>query len=238
MTNPAVPLVFLDTETDDLDPRKRQPWDVALIRREPDGTETEHQFFVQLDLSIADSFALKVGHFWDRHPQGRYYAGLTRTTPMPTDNGDPRSVRANDVGDYLTRRAAAQRIALLTHGAHIVGAIPSFDTITLEPLLWAHQLIPMWHYHIVDVEALTVGWIAGVAARANDEARMRDEEAPVSNWAKLTPPWKSEDLSRALGVDLPSEEERHTALGDARWAMRIYDTVMGVARDENGRVAA
>lgn len=27
----------------------------------------------------------------------------------------------------------------------------------------------------------------------------------------------------------PSEGDRHTALGDARWAMRIYDAVMGAS---------
>jgi hypothetical protein len=41
------------------------------------------------------------------------------------------------------------------------------------------------------------------------------------------PPWRSEELSRAVGVDPPEAAERHTALGDARWAMRLYDVVMG-----------
>jgi hypothetical protein len=38
-------------------------------------------------------------------------------------------------------------------------------------------------------------------------------------------PWNSDDLSAALGVTV-SDEDRHTALGDAKWAMRIYNAVM------------
>lgn len=224
MTN--APLVFLDTETDDLDPRKRQPWDVALIRREPDGTETEHQFFVELDLSIANSFALNVGKFWERHPAGLHYSGVLSFLDVPLDNGAlGDGGRSNRVGQYLTRRAAAQRIALLTHGAHVVGAIPSFDTITLEPLLWAHNMIPMWHYHIVDVEALAIGFMRG--RQVQWEADHPEMTVPEWQRERLSPPWKSEHLSKLLDVEPPSEEERHTALGDARWAQRIYDTVMG-----------
>ena len=39
-------------------------------------------------------------------------------------------------------------------------------------------------------------------------------------------PWKSDDLSAALGIKV-SDEDRHTALGDARWARAIYDAVTG-----------
>lgn len=228
----TAPLVFLDTETDDLDPRKRQPWDVALIVRDADGEEAEHQFFVELDLSIANSFALNVGKFWDRHPAGRYYSGKTgRTLDTPLDNGavPPRDGGYDRrTGQYLTRRAAAMRIASLTHGAHIVGAIPSFDTITLEPLLWAHQMLPNWHYHIVDVEALSVGYMRGKLAQWVEDHP--DPDPIVDLHAKqLAPPWKSEHLSRMLDVEPPADAERHTALGDARWAKRIYDTVMGPA---------
>jgi len=38
-------------------------------------------------------------------------------------------------------------------------------------------------------------------------------------------PWDSDDLTAALGLDPVPEDERHTALGDARWVMRIYDAV-------------
>jgi hypothetical protein len=51
----------------------------------------------------------------------------------------------------------------------------------------------------------------------------------VSEWNTIAaPPWDSEVLSRAVGVD-PNAYERHTALGDARWARDIYDAVTGGA---------
>lgn len=43
------------------------------------------------------------------------------------------------------------------------------------------------------------------------------------------PPWRSDDLSRTCGVEPPSDDERHTALGDARWALRWYDAMTGGA---------
>jgi hypothetical protein len=33
----------------------------------------------------------------------------------------------------------------------------------------------------------------------------------------------------ALGVESASEDERHTAMGDVRWVMRMYDAIMGSA---------
>lgn len=43
----------------------------------------------------------------------------------------------------------------------------------------------------------------------------------------VTPPWPSDELSRLCGVEPSGEHERHTALGDARWAMRRYDAIIG-----------
>jgi hypothetical protein len=42
----------------------------------------------------------------------------------------------------------------------------------------------------------------------------------------ITPPWDSDQLMEAIGVPVPSDEQRHTALGDAQWAMATYDAVM------------
>lgn len=225
-THPTgVPIVFADSETDSLDPRTRQPWDIALIRREPDGTESEHQFYVDLDLSKSDPFALKIGKFWQRHPKGRYYSGAAAFAEEPLDNGGPREHTGRyhqPIGQLLTRRAAAQRILRITHGAHIVGAIPSFDTITMEPLLWEAGLMGTWHHHIIDVEALAVGYLRGRAS--SDQVGAYDPR-----WRTLGPPWKSDDLHHMLDLDPIAEEDRHTALGDARWARAFYDKIMGPA---------
>ena len=63
------------------------------------------------------------------------------------------------------------------------------------------------------MEALAVGWLCAWD-RADGEPGIR-------------PPWRSADLSTALGVPPPDEATRHTALGDAAWALAIYDHITG-----------
>jgi hypothetical protein len=189
------PLVFLDTETTGVHPG-RQAWEIAMIRRDDHGREDSH-FFVEVDLSAADPFGLSIGRFYERHPQGHYLSG--RISVLPNSVNSP---------GLLEQRTAAHEVAKATHGAHIVGAVPNFDTEVLAQLLRTHGLIPSWHYHLVDVENLAVGYLA-------------------AKGEPLQPPWNSDDLTAALGLAAVPERERHTAIGDALWAMRIYDTVMG-----------
>jgi len=106
------------------------------------------------------------------------------------------------------------RFSELTQGRHLVGAIPSFDEERIrrqwvERFGWPTAGFP-WHYHIVDVEALAIGALA------------------AQGW-RVDPPWESEDLSRALEVPMISDADRHTALGDARWAKAIHQAVMAMA---------
>lgn len=186
------PLCFIDTETTGVHPN-RQVWEIAMIRRDDMG-ERCLSMFVDVDLSEADPFGLSVGRFYERHPYGRLLSS-SQGTQLFADRAS-------------TQSAAAERVATWTHGAHLVGAVPNFDAETLAALLRAHGLIPAWHYHLIDVEALAVGALA-------------------AGGREVGPPWKSDELSRALGVEPASDEERHTALGDARWAMRLYDAIVG-----------
>jgi hypothetical protein len=194
--------VFLDTETDGVHPG-RKAWEVAMIRRDDDG-ERATQFYVEIDLSTADPFGLKVGRFYERHPLGRYLSGLDSALGTST----------------LSPTHAAMRVARWTHGAHIVGAVPNFDTEVLANLLRAEYLTPAWHYHLIDVENLAVGFLHGAS-------RPVGTVVPDFVTEALALPWKSDDLSRACGVEPPGDDERHTALGDARWAMRLYDKITG-----------
>lgn len=172
----------VDVETDGVHPG-RKPWEVALIRREVDGTEIEEHFFLSIDLSTADPFGLSVGRFYDRHPLGRRIS-------------HPVGVKTQQVRPITS---AAPLIARMTHGAHIVGAVPSFDAEVLDRLLREQGLIPAWDFHLVDVETLTAGYLrrhmSGLRACAD-----------------------------ALGVPV---EREHEALADARTALAIYDAVMG-----------
>jgi hypothetical protein len=205
------PICALDTETTGLHPQ-RQAWDIAMIRRDDNG-ESGWQFYVEVDLADADPFALKVGRFYDRHPYGRYLAkDLPHPFSWPVTN--------RRLGELLSPSEAARHVARVTHGAHIIGAVPNFDTEVLATLLRRHGLTPGWHYHLIDVEALALGWLHGRA-----QAGAHNAGLPMEILTRL--PWKSDDLAAACGVESPDEEERHTALGDAKWALRLYDAITG-----------
>ena len=112
---------------------------------------------------------------------------------------------AHAIANFLSRRSGPK--------PHIVGAVPNFDTERVALLMGTVNRSPEWHHHLIDVENLAVGYLYG-AYKATD-AHM-----------DLGLPWDSDELSVAIGVKPPTDA-RHTAMGDARWAMAIYDRVMG-----------
>lgn len=190
----TAPLVFIDTETTSLNRRTRQVWDVALIRREPDGEERTFCYFVEdVDLAEADPFSLRIGGFYDRHPAHRLNGRLHR------------SGLTEDGYHLFDEARVARLVEQFTRGAHLVGAVPSFDEETLAGMLWRHGLLPGWHYHLVDVEALAAGFLG------------------------VEPPWDSRALSEAVGVDR-GKYAAHTALGDALWARDVYDATISLGR--------
>lgn len=185
-------IVFVDTETTSLRPDRRA-WDIALILRRPGKPDVEHQWFIaaeDLDLGGADPFALKIGHFYERQPQFRVDREFT-------------------FGDVADEDDVLAHVELLTRDAHLVGAVPGFDAEVLGTRMRVHGIPPGWHYHLIDVETLAVGYVRALTGLA------------------LELPWASEHLSRMLDVPVPAAEDRHTALGDARWARDMYDAVMG-----------
>lgn len=187
-------IVFIDTETTSLRPDRRA-WEIGLIVREPGKPDTEHQWFIDchdLDLGGADPASLRIGRFYDRHPEmnGTY---------------DPWGG-----GSTSCEGAALQEVERHTRGAHLVGAVPNFDAEVIGTRMREHGICPSWHYHLIDVEALAVGYLAG--ATTLDMTRL---------------PWDSDWLHQQLGLAPVPDEDRHTALGDARWARAIYDAVTG-----------
>lgn len=209
------PLAFVDTETTGVHPGRRA-WEVAIIRREPDGTEDVALIQVaDVDLSHADPFGLRVGRFYERHLA---YA--------PASSTDARTVADAPDSYFITEFEASLIVERMTRGAHLVGAVPNFDAEVFADMLRRHQLTPAWHYHLIDVEALAVGYINGRLT----EARMHQPDVRMPRWEDgLGLPWRSDDLSMACGVVPAGDDERHTALGDAKWAMRLYDAIVGGA---------
>lgn len=133
-------LVFIDTETTSLRPDRRA-WEIGLIRREPGKEDVEHTWFVHpedLDLGNADLMSLKIGKFFDRHPNYRL-------------DQEPGGWDTPDEGDVL------EAVEGLTRGAILVGAVPNFDAEVLGTRMRAIGIPPSWHYHLVDVETLAAG---------------------------------------------------------------------------------
>ncbi len=178
MGSGATPLAFVDTETTGLDPDQHEIWEVAVVTW-PEGTE--HTWLLSVErLAVADHYALQVGGFHHRHPQGNGFLAM---------NG---AILARD------RSHLAGELAQLTHDRHLAGMNPAFDAERLARLLRSENIAPSWDYHLVDLEALVAGSFG------------------------LPPPWRSTELSRKLDVE-PDDFERHTALGDCRWGVAVYE---------------
>lgn len=187
-------VVFLDTETTGLDPDRHEVWDIALI--EEDGTE--HEWHVApLKPDVADPTALRITGFYSRTAAPDWRWGGKDLAPNLTGSQDAASVAAR------IRYQIASKLALLTEGKHLVGAVPSFDAAFLSRFMVAAGQREAWHYHLIDVEALVAGRL------------------------QIEPPWSSDDLARAVGVE--PLDGRHTAIGDARWARAIYQAVFAEA---------
>lgn len=178
-------VAFVDTETLGLDADHHPVWEVGLIT--PNGKE--HHWFVTVtprQVDLAHPKALEIGRFAERYDAERaVHRGLF----------------------------CRQFVDLLPDGCHLAGAVVSFDEERIRRTCWRHQVRPNWHYHLIDVETLAIGYLAGL-----DHAGHGVET--------LTPPWNSDQLTAALGITV-DDMDKHTALGDARWARAIFLKVMG-----------
>jgi hypothetical protein len=121
-------------------------WEVAVVRRDPDGTETSFWSLIgDVDLRDADPYALNLGGFDDRWTAEFGVRGGTSAVPMMC----------------FPEVKVIQRVIELTDGAHIVGSGPAFDMTNLIEA--AHRLglrPPSWHYHPVDISEVAVGFLA------------------------------------------------------------------------------
>lgn len=105
--------------------------------------------------------------------------------------------------EVATKTDAARDIMCLTHGATLVGSAPWFDAAVLDRLLRSQDLIPTWSHRLRDVCTLAAGHLG------HD-------------------PGGLDSTLAALELTMP-DTARHTAMGDARAAMAIYDHILGGA---------
>lgn len=200
-------ICFIDTETTSLR-HDRRAWEVALIIRDPGIPDIECSWFIMredLDLGNADPASLRIGRFYERHPD--FQGGTAPVAAAPED--------------YVLHE-----VERYTRGAHLVGAVPNFDTEVLGERMRANGICPSWHYHLTCAEVLAAGWLNAYAAVMEDGQVAGSTERAAELRRIAAPPWNSDELSRAVGIE-PDEERRHTALGDAAWARAIFDAVTG-----------
>lgn len=198
------PLAFLDTETTGLD-LDDHVWDFAAIIREPGKPDMEWQTFVEHDVDRAA-----------RLPEPFLADYCVRYDPARS----------------ITPLALAGDMLVMLHRCLIVGAVPSFDTTRLELLMRRNgvNVPPPWHYQVVDVETLTLGYLSGLITGVdggpwidNSDVRAKVDRLGGVGWDIPMPPWNSHTLTSLVGVsDVPGV---HTAIGDARWARDTFDAV-------------
>jgi len=189
-------IVFMDTETLGLDIAS-PVWEFAAVRRSDPDVQSE-----SLHLFIRHHATPWLAEFHEEFARD-YHA------------------RYSDA-ESVSQLEAAKQIAEFMEGRpHVVGAVPNFDTERISHQLLRPNRIPdPWHYHLIDVENLIVGFLAGRAREGHMDSGLA---LPLAGEK-----WDSNDLSRAVGVD-PEQFERHTAMGDVRWVMAQWDAVMGGA---------
>jgi DNA polymerase III epsilon subunit-like protein len=184
-------IIALDTETTGLDARYESVWEIGVHDVH---TGEEKSWTIEPSSSVVENM----------HPRAAEVNKYFERTNAPGWEWDVR----HDWLDVVGARRVYIELAEWLDGSHIVGAVPNFDTEFLTNSYHSLEIpVPRWHYHLIDVESLAVGYLA---ARGYNTIL----------------PWDSDLLSLRCGVTPPTDG-RHEALADARWAADLYRTVTG-----------
>jgi hypothetical protein len=203
------PIVFVDTETTGLSYHK-QVFDIAMIRDNPDGTTEREQFFLPV-------FEVDIpGHEFSE--EAKQYNHFERY----------------DLDGAIDHSQSVRRIKhMFRDRAHFVGMVPDFDANALWKLIResdGQRAGFPWYYQLIDVDMMAYGYFINNRKHYEIEWDYLSEadRASVLRYTGLTTlPIDTNKVCEVLGVDIPSDSERHTAMGDAEWTRNIYYALLG-----------
>lgn len=199
-------LCFVDTETTSLSAADGEIWEFAGIRRNHEtGQERRLEFQIECDLGTADPMSLKIGRYRERFGlKGKWSPYDVLLDDMPLSS----AYDLNPKGKVVDKFDAAILIERFTRDTTMIGNVISFDSERMERLLRAYNECPGWYYHVIDLEPYAAGFLKGKGIK------------------NFTLPYKSSEITEALGVEMPKEGEGlHTAMGDAEWVMHMWDAI-------------
>ena len=205
------PIVCIDTETFGLRRNTQPIWEVAAIW--PDGGQNlwqldwshrgEQPELLQDILADAHPFALEMNG----------YLGRFGVDPKLDDV----SYRVCTPFEFIIQFSTQLKVVESDFGAkaHLAGAVVSFDEERIRELCDAHTNTPEgedidypWHYHLIDVESMLL-----------DRYATLEGKVPSI-------PYKAIQLAEAFDIEPTPDEERHTALEDARWVKRVLEALL------------
>lgn len=183
-------IVFVDVETTSLRPDRRA-WEIAMITE--DGKQSKWMIQCEnLDLPNADPQALRIGGFYDRHPQTKALWEAP-TSPVPT---------------VFPEKFVAERVEEKTREAVLCGVNVQFDALTMDGMLRRQGLLPAWHHRVLCVRSMAIAWLVSHPGAPMEYVELVDMPSP--------------ELSRLCGLEPPAAGVAHTALGDACWASEWF----------------
>lgn len=191
-------LAFVDTETTALGHLAR-PWEIAVIKRnDEEPTVPDGEWLFHVDYTFR---TLPAGTQRQALQVGRW-----------TERSGLAGAEYREQLDHLGVMTAAgaewtiaQSVHELLTGTVLIGAGPHFDAAHLSSMFRRHGLPEEpWHYAILDLKAMAYGHA-------------------VARGLRPSLPLQSDQLVRETGGPTTSKEDRHTALGDARWAAAWWD---------------
>jgi hypothetical protein len=207
-------LAFADTETITLEPGHDVMWEIAVITRDGDrASDREWTFQLRPNMAKAQPEALEISGF-----KARYLLSTIRAPALgwsELNGAEPAK---------LTRPGLALSLHTLLDGRSIFGICPSFDTLRLSLFLRRQfrgvaGYTDPFHYQPHDVEDEVAGYLRG-------RDHYEHAEQSAVDPAVFAIPRPTELLAQAAGVTL-KPEDKHTALGDARFARDLHDAVNG-----------